>query len=87
MVLEIPATSTFSNFYSCCVNSAYLMCFAIYQVVLMVKNPSANVGDIRNVEDSLKEGMATHTSIAWKIPWTEEPGWLRMIHRVAKCWT
>jgi len=63
------------------------MCFAIYQVVLMVKNPSANVGDIRNVEDSLKEGMATHTSIAWKIPWTEEPGWLRMIHRVAKCWT
>ena len=58
MVLEIPATSTFSNFYSCCINSAYLMCFAIYQVVLMVNNPSANVGDIRNVEDSLKEGMA-----------------------------
>ena len=34
------------------------MCFATYQVVLMVNNPSANVGDIRNVEDSLKEGMA-----------------------------
>ena len=28
--------------------------------------------------DSLKEGMATHSSIlAWKIPWTEEPGGLQ----------
>ena len=28
-------------------------------------------------EDSLKEGMATHSSIlAWRIPWTEEPGGL-----------
>ena len=26
-------------------------------------------------EDALEEGMATHSSIvAWKIPWTEEPG-------------
>ena len=26
-------------------------------------------------EDSLEEGMATPSSIlAWKIPWTEEPG-------------
>ena len=25
--------------------------------------------------DSLEEGMATHSSIlAWRIPWTEEPG-------------
>ena len=29
-------------------------------------------------EDSLEEGMATHTSIlAWKIPQTEEPGGLQ----------
>ena len=28
-------------------------------------------------EDSLKKEMATHSSIlAWKIPWTEEPGGL-----------
>ena len=28
-------------------------------------------------EDSLEEGMATHSSIlAWRIPWTEEPGGL-----------
>ena len=29
-------------------------------------------------EDPLKEGMAVHSSIlAWKIPWTEEPGELQ----------
>ena len=29
-------------------------------------------------EDPLEEGMATHSSIlAWKIPWTEEPGGLQ----------
>ena len=29
-------------------------------------------------EDPLKKGMATHSStIAWKIPWTEEPGRLQ----------
>ena len=30
------------------------------------------------VEDPLEEGMATHSSIlAWRIPWTEEPGGLQ----------
>ena len=29
-------------------------------------------------EDSLEEGMATHFSmLAWRIPWTEEPGGLQ----------
>ena len=29
-------------------------------------------------EDSLEEGMETHSSIlAWRIPWTEEPGGLQ----------
>ena len=28
-------------------------------------------------EDPLEEGMGTHSSIlAWRIPWTEEPGGL-----------
>ena len=27
---------------------------------------------------TLEEGMETHSSIlAWRIPWTEEPGWLQ----------
>ena len=29
-------------------------------------------------EDPLEKGMATHCSVlAWKIPWTEEPGGLQ----------
>ena len=33
----------------------------------------------------LEEGMETHARIlAWKIPWTEEPGELQSIHRVTK---
>ena len=31
-------------------------------------------------EDPLKKGIATHSSIlAWKIPWTEEPGRLQSV--------
>ena len=36
-------------------------------------------------EDTLEEGLATHSGIlAWRIPWTEEPGRLQFIgsHRV-----
>ena len=49
------------------------------KVMLMVKNPPANSGGIRDVGSvpELEEGMATHSSIfAWRIPWTEEPGGL-----------
>ena len=31
-------------------------------------------------EDPLEEGMAAHSSIlAWRIPWTEEPGGLQSL--------
>ena len=31
-------------------------------------------------EDSLEEGVATHSSVlAWRIPWTEEPSGLQSI--------
>ena len=46
----------------------------------VVKNPPANAGDVvqsLGQEDPLEE-MATHSSIlAWRIPWTEEPGVLQ----------
>ena len=33
-------------------------------------------------EDPLEKGMATHSSLlAWRIPWTEEPGWLQSMGR------
>ena len=54
------------------------------QVVLVVKNQPANAGDIRDAgpipgwEDPLEKGLATHSSsLAWRIPWTEEPGRLQ----------
>ena len=28
-------------------------------------------------KDPLEKEMATHSSIAWRIPWTEEPGGLQ----------
>ena len=35
-------------------------------------------GSIPGQEDALEKEMATHSStIAWKIPWTEEPGRLQ----------
>ena len=47
----------------------------------MVKNLPANVGDSSSIPGSGRspgEEMATHSSIlAWKIPWTEEPGGLQ----------
>ena len=49
-------------------------------MVQLVKNPPAmqetGVQSLRQ-EDPLEEGMATHSSIlAWRSPWTEEPGGL-----------
>ena len=47
-------------------------------VAQMVKNlPSMQETRLRSLglEDTLEKEMATHSSIlAWRIPWTEEPG-------------
>ena len=47
----------------------------------MVKNlPTMQETWVRSLgwEDPLEKGMATHPSIlAWRIPWTEEPGRLQ----------
>ena len=38
-------------------------------------------------KDPLEKGMVTHSSIlAWRIPWTEEPGG-STVHFVAKGWS
>ena len=50
-------------------------------VAQMVKNlPAMQEKGVRflSQEDPLEKGMATHSSIlAWRIPWTEEPGGLQ----------
>ena len=55
----------------------------------MVKNLSAmqdTQGQSLGWEDPLEKEMATHSSIlAWRIPWTEEPG--LVLHGVAKSQT
>ena len=50
----------------------------------LVKNPPAmQETQVRSLgqEDPLEKGMVTHSSLAWRIPWTEEPG------GVARNWT
>ena len=47
------------------------------QVAQMVNNlPAMQETWVRSLgwEELLEKGMATHSSIAWRIPWTEEPG-------------
>ena len=50
-------------------------------VAQMVKNlPAMQETQVQSLgwEDPLEKGMATHSSIlAWRIPWTEEPGGLQ----------
>ena len=58
--------------------------------VLLIELPSwlCNKESTCNAEDHEKE-MATHSSLpAWKIPWTEEPGWLQSMasQRVGYNW-
>ena len=57
---------------------------SLARVLLMVKNLPA-MQEMQEMwvqslgqEDPLEEGVATHSSIlAWRIPWTEEPGGLQ----------
>ena len=51
------------------------------EVVLVVKNLPVNAGEVQmwvpslGQEDTLEKGIATHfSSLAWRIPWTVEPG-------------
>ena len=57
--------------------------------VVLVKNPPANAGDLREVsrEDPLEEGMATHSSIlAWRIL-MDRRAWWATVPGVTKDWT
>ena len=58
------------------------LCWA-FLVAQTVKNlPAMQETQVRSLgqEDPLEKGMATHSSIlAWKIPWTEEPGRLLLM--------
>ena len=66
------------------------------QVVLVVKNPPANAGDpgdvgsIPGLGRSPRGGHDNHsTALAWRLPWTEEPGRLQSVgwHRAGHDWS
>ena len=56
-------------------------------MVLVVKNPPVKAGrhkscgfDLCGQKIPLEEGLATHSRVlAWRSPWTEEPGQLQSI--------
>ena len=63
-----------------------ILIFSIRTCGSVVKNPPAmqepQESWVRSLgqEDPLEEGMTIHSSIlAWRIPWTEEPGGLQYI--------
>ena len=67
--------------------SCYSFCSSIldmgFLVAQMVKNRTAMQETwVQSLgwKDPLEKGMATHSSIlAWRIPWTEEPGALQSV--------
>ena len=68
----------------------FLMFKMLWIVAQMVKNLlSMQETWVRSLggEDPLEKGMATHSRIlAWRIPWTEEPGGLQSMG-TEKMWT
>ena len=73
------------SLYLVCLKSSQLIVriYSITLVAQLVKNPSAMWETwVQSLgwEDSLEKGRATHSSIlAWRIPWTEEPGRLQSL--------
>ena len=62
-------------------------------MALVVKNMHANTiditdsGSILGRDDTMEEGMATHSSIlAWTIP-MDRGAWWAIVHQVTKSWT
>ena len=50
----------------------------------VIKNPLANAGDTGSIPGSERSpgggnGNPLQYILAWKIPWTQEPGWLQSI--------
>ena len=61
----------------------------------MVKNLHANAGEARGAglipvlgrSPGVGDGNLLSSILAWRIPWTEEPGGLHTVHGVAKSQT
>ena len=50
------------------------------QIMTLYKNPNLKTRNRRDYRESSEKAMAPHCStLAWKVPWTEEPGGLQSI--------
>ena len=62
------------------VRNSLLKLWCILPEIRLAQNARDTEKQVQSLgqEDPLEEEMATHSNIlAWKIPWTEEPGWLQ----------
>ena len=67
-----------SNWFNCTLFSWGCPCSLVIKNLPAVQETQERLVQSLNWEDPLEEGMATHSSIlAWKTPWTEEPGGLQ----------
>ena len=82
-LLNIP------SLFSKAIVNFYLLCHARWaSLVAQMVESVCSAGDLGR-EAPLEEGRATHSSIlAWRIPWTEEPGGLQSLgsQRVRHDW-
>ena len=80
---DFPGKSTGVGWHFLQVNIKYYQYSGLPRWWLVVKNPLAHAGGKQTQvqplgwQNPLEESMPTHSSIlAWRIPWTEEPGGL-----------
>ena len=74
------------KFGTTCLSASAVLCLhslGASLVAQMVNNlPAMRETQVRSLgrEDPLEKGIATHSSVlAWRIPWTEEPGGLQSL--------
>ena len=84
--IHVAAKGIISFFFNIPTNIPFHICTTGFPSGSVVKNlpamqePQEAQVQSLGLEDPLEEGMATHSSIlAWRIPWTEEPGGLQSI--------
>ena len=75
----LESINIFNNYLATHANWGFPGGSAVNNWPVMQKTQDTQVQSLGR-EDPLEEGMATHSSIlAWRIPWTEEPGGLQSI--------